>query len=51
MLINSKCARAYAAFGDPLAEDPFCTYIPPGYARAQADDAARATRTPAEVAG
>jgi len=26
-------ARAYAAFGDPLAEDPFCTYVPPAYAK------------------
>lgn len=26
-------ARAYAAGGDPLAEDPFCTYQPPGWAR------------------
>ncbi|MCB2411596.1 TIGR04053 family radical SAM/SPASM domain-containing protein [Demequina sp. TTPB684] len=27
-------ARAYSAFGDPLAEDPFCTYVPPGYEKA-----------------
>ncbi|NCD17376.1 MAG: TIGR04053 family radical SAM/SPASM domain-containing protein [Actinobacteria bacterium] len=45
-------ARAFAAFGDPLAEDPFCTYVPPGYMRvhADSDDAARTT-TPAQVAG
>ncbi len=24
-------ARAYAAYGDPLAEDPGCPYIPPGW--------------------
>lgn len=42
-------ARAFAAFGDPLAEDPFCTYVPPGYMRAHAD-AARTTAA-AEVAG
>ncbi|HMO64924.1 MAG TPA: radical SAM/SPASM domain-containing protein, partial [Verrucomicrobiota bacterium] len=24
-------ARAYSPFGDPLAEDPLCTYVPPGY--------------------
>jgi len=26
-------ARAYAAHGDPLAEDPFCPHIPPHYTR------------------
>lgn len=38
-------ARAFAAFGDPLAEDPFCTYVPTGYARvaAHADGVAPAT--------
>jgi radical SAM protein len=38
-------ARAYSAFGDPLAEDPFCTYVPPGYDKAahRAADAAQAT--------
>ena len=24
-------SRAYAAFGDPLAEDPACAYVPAGY--------------------
>jgi MoaA/NifB/PqqE/SkfB family radical SAM enzyme len=27
-------ARAYAASGDPMAEDPGCPYIPRGYAPA-----------------
>lgn len=27
-------ARAFSASGDPLGEDPFCTYVPPGYAKA-----------------
>jgi radical SAM protein len=38
-------ARAFSAFGDPLAEDPFCTFVPPGYAKAAAhtEDPAHAT--------
>jgi radical SAM protein len=29
-LCGGSRARAYAAFGDPLAEDPACSYQPPG---------------------
>ena len=30
-LCGGSRSRAYAAFGDPLAEDPACAYVPPGY--------------------
>jgi len=30
-LCGGSRSRAFAAFGDPLAEDPACAYIPPGY--------------------
>lgn len=44
-------ARAYSALGDPLGEDPFCTYVPPGWANLEAhtDGTAHAT-TPAGMA-
>ena len=30
-LCGGSRSRAYAAFGDPLAEDPACAYVPAGY--------------------
>lgn len=46
-------ARAYSAFGDPLAEDPLCTYVPPGYEKAttHADVGAGPVVRPESAAG
>ena len=49
-------ARAYSAFADPLAEDPFCPHIPPRYpadgaaAASFAGDPTSPTRQPAGAA-
>ncbi|HVB25148.1 MAG TPA: TIGR04053 family radical SAM/SPASM domain-containing protein [Ktedonobacteraceae bacterium] len=38
-------ARAYAVFGDPLASDPACAYIPPAYAAHVEEDGQGRTPT------
>lgn len=44
-LCGGSRARAYAAFGDPLAEDPFCTYVPSGHTRAAPSDSSAAAQS------
>lgn len=42
-------ARAYAATGDPLAEEPDCAHEPPGYRRLRPDGAALRRAVPVEA--
>jgi hypothetical protein len=44
-------SRAVAAFGDPLAEDPACAYVPPGSTAAKASVYLTPVASPAEPGG